>query len=160
MSTRRLPCLLLALAALPLLGPTAASAASGTVRLSSDAYNVQENAGAAEITVTRSDARGRGEVRYGVWYDQSAQPYREYEPVEGVVEFQDGQDTATFQIPIHDDGDVEDAETVKLGIYGPYPMQLAEPNRARLTILDDDTVSGVRDPINPLGLNPAPTNGN
>jgi len=141
-----------------LLAPAAAGAS--TVSLSSDAYSVQESAGAATITVVRSDARGAGEVRYGVWYDQSATPKLEYEPVSGRVDFADGQREATFAIPIRDDGDVENAETVKLGIYGSYPMQVAEPSRARLTIVDDDTVTGVRDALNPLGLLPAPTNGN
>ncbi|MGB2710549.1 MAG: glycoside hydrolase family 6 protein [Conexibacter sp.] len=149
-----------ALAALVALLLVPAAAAAASVQLSSDTFTVQESAGAATITVVRSDADGHGEVRYGVWYDQSATPYGEYEPVNGVVEFEDGQDTATFQIPIHDDSDVEDAETVKLGLYGPYPMKLAEPSRARLTILDDDAVEMLRDPLNPLGLDPAPTNGN
>ncbi|HEX7290788.1 MAG TPA: glycoside hydrolase family 6 protein [Conexibacter sp.] len=141
-----------------LLAPAAAHA--GTVSLSSATYTVQENAGAATITVVRSDANGHGEVRYGVWYDQSAQPYLEYEPVSGVVDFEEGQREATFQIPIHDDGDVENDETVKLGIYGSYPMKLAEPTRARLTIADDDTIATDRDALNPLGLVPAPANGN
>jgi endoglucanase len=145
--------------ALLLAAPAAAQAAS-TVSLSSDSYSDQENAGAATITVVRDDANGPGEVRYGVWYDQSAQPYVDYEPVSGRVDFADGQREATFQIPIHDDGDVESDETVKLGIYGAYPMRLAEPTRARLTIVDDDTISTTRDALNPLGLNPAPTNGN
>ena len=159
MPIRRLRSTLLALLALALL-PAAASAAGGTVRLSSDQYSVQENGGAATITVTRSETSARGEVRYGVWYDRSAQPRSEYDPASGVVEFPEGQASATFQIPIHDDSDVEGNETVKLGIYGPYPMKLADPTRARLTIVDDDTVSSDRDPINPLGLATAPTNGN
>ena len=116
--------------------------------------------GAATITVVRSDASGHGEVRYGVWYDQSAQPNLEYEPVSGRVDFEDGQREATFQIPIHDDGDVESDETVKLGIYGAYPMRLADPQRARLTIVDDDTIASDRDLLNPLALPVAPTNGN
>lgn len=162
MPIRRLRSTLLAVAALLALAllPAAASAASGTVQLSSDQFSVQENGGAATITITRSDTRDRGEVRYGVWYDRSAQAHSEYEPVKGVVSFDPGQDSATFQIPIHDDGDVEGNETVKLGIFGPYPMKIAEPSRARLTIVDDDAVSVDRDPINPLGLPIAPTNGN
>jgi endoglucanase len=151
---------LLAVLVTLLLASAAASAADGTVQLSSDAFSVQESAGAATITVVRSGSSGHGEVRYGVWYDQSAQPNLEYEPVSGRVDFEDGQSEATFQIPIHDDGDVEGDETVKLGIYGAYPMRLADPQRARLTIVDDDSVSGDRDPLNPLGLPVAPTNGN
>ena len=149
-----------ALAAVIVLLLAPAAARASTVSLSADAYSVQENAGAATITVVRSSANGTGEVRYGVWYDQSAQPYLEYEPVSGRVDFADGQREATFQIPIHDDGDVESDETVKLGIYGSYPMQVAEPSRARLTIVDDDTIATTRDALNPLGLTPAPTNGN
>lgn len=155
-----MPRLLPALASLALLLlPAAASAAGGVVQLSSSAYSVQESAGVATITVVRSDPRGTGEVRYGVWYDQSAQPHLEYEPVSGRVDFADGQREASFQIPIHDDGDVESDETVKLGIYGPYPMRLAEPTRARLTIVDDDSVASDRDALNPLGLATAPRNG-
>lgn len=148
---------LAAIAALSLAAPAAAQAA--TVRLSSTAYSVQENAGAATITVVRSNASGHGVVRFGVWYDQSAQPHQDYEPVSGRLDFADGQRTATFRIPIHDDAYVEGDETVSLGIYGAYPMDLAAPKRARLTIVDDDTISHERDPLNPLGLSPAPTNG-
>jgi endoglucanase len=158
-SRRRAPLLaafvVLALALLPAL----AHAAGGTVALSAASYSVQENAGAATITVVRSDARAAGEVRFGVWYDRSAQPHLEYEPISGRVDFAAGQSEATFQIPIHDDGDVEGDETVKLGIYGPYPMKLGATTRGRLTIVDDDSVATDRDAINPLGLNPAPTNG-
>jgi len=161
---RRLPrlapliaALLLALAA---LAPATASASGGgSVRLSSDAYTVRENAGAATITVVRSNADGGGAVRYGVWYDRSAQPYQDYTPVHGRLDFAPGQRTATFQIPIVNDTYVEGDETVKLGIYGAYPQRLANPTRARLTIVDDDTIATDRDPLNPLGLTPAPTNG-
>jgi endoglucanase len=154
---RRAP--LLAALLLALLPAAAPASGAGAVRLSSASYSVRENAGAATITVVRSSASGHGEVRYGVWYDQSAQPYQDYEPVSGRVDFEDGQREATFQIPIHDDTYVEGDETVKLGIYGAYPQRLAEPTRARLTIVDDDTISGDRDPLNPLGLPVAPTNG-
>lgn len=149
---------LAAVVAILLAAPAGAQAS--TVSLSSTAYSVQEHAGAATITVVRSDADGTGEVRYGVWYDQSAQPYVDYEPVSGRVDFADGQREATFQIPIHDDSDVEGDETVKLGIYGSYPMRLAEPTRARLTIVDDDAIGATRDALNPLDLSTPPTNGN
>ena len=152
--------LLLALLAVALLGALPAAASASVVQLTSDAFTVQESAGAATITVVRNDADGHGEVRFGVWYDQSATPRSEYEPVSGRVDFEDGQTEASFQIPIHDDGDVEGNETVKLGIYGAYPMRVGEPSRGRLTILDDDSIATERDGSNPLGLDPAPTNGN
>jgi endoglucanase len=148
---------LLTLAAL-LLVPT--SALAGTVRLTSDSYTVGEGDGVATITVQRSDPRGAGEVRYGVWTNHSATAYQDYEPVSGRIDFADGQSTATFSIPIHDDQLVEGPETVKLGLYGAYPMALGEPNRALLTIVDNDAISSVRDPANPLGLTPPPPGSN
>jgi endoglucanase len=148
------------LAALLLLsGAASATASAGTISLSSDAYSVVESAGAATITVERSDPRGAAQVRYGVWTNHSATAYVDYTPVSGRLDFADGQREASFQIPIVNDTAVEGDETVKLGLYGAYPDALGTPNRALLTIVDDDVVSGVRDPVNPLGLSPAPTDG-
>lgn len=155
---RRAPLIAALVACVLMLCATSSPAA--TVRFASDTFTVKESAGAATITVVRSSGEGRGEVRFGVWYDQSATPHREYAPVSGRVDFAPGQTTATFSVPIFDDNDVEGNETVKLGLYGAYPMALGKPNRARLTIIDDDSISTERDPINPLGLDPAPTNGN
>lgn len=147
-------------AALAALALGAASASAAVVRLASDSFTVDESAGAATITVVRTSGEGRGEVRYGVWYDRSATPHLEYAPVSGRVDFAPGQTRATFTIPIFDDEDVEGNETVKLGIYGAWPMKLGTPNRARLTIVDNDTIKTVRDPVNPLGLDPPPTGDN
>ena len=161
-TARRLPRLAPLIAALLLvaLAPaTAAASRHGTVRLSAADYSVRENAGAATITIVRSTSSGHGEVRYGVWYDRSAQPNQDYTPVHGRLDFADGQRQVTFEIPIVNDSYVEGDETVKLGIYGAYPQRLAEPTRATLTIVDDDAISGERDPLNPLGLDPAPANG-
>ena len=151
MPSRRL--LLITVLAALLLPAAAASAAGGTVQLSSDRYSVQENAGAATITVVRSDPSGHGEVRYDVFDDQSAQPRVEYEQVSGRIDFADGQREATFQIPIHDDGDVETDETPQARHLRRLPdAESPRPSRARLTIVNDDTVASGRDPLNPLGL--------
>lgn len=149
-----------ALAALA-LAPSVASA-SGTVRLASEQYTANEGDGNAVITVVRTDAREAGRVRYGVWYDRSATAYQDYQPVSGRVDFAPGQTEASFNVPIVDDAIVEGPETVKVGLYGPYPEKLGTPNRGVLTIVDNDAV-GVgteRDPANPLMLDVAPTNGN
>jgi endoglucanase len=148
---------LAALAALVLLVvPATAAASNGDVHLTSEQYSVQENAGSATITVERSDSRGHGEVRYGVWTNHSAKAYSDYTPVSGRVDFEDGQTQASFQVPIVDDSFVEGSENLKVGLYGAYPMALGTPNRGYLTIQDDDAVSTTRDPVNPLGLNPPP----
>jgi endoglucanase len=153
---------LLACAALLLVllaAPRPASAA-GTVALTSTTYQVRENAGKAVITFVRSDARTRGEVRYGAWH-RTAQQYEDYTPVKGRIDLAPGQTEGSFEVPIVDDPLVEGPETIAVGIFGTYPQSVGAPHRALLTIDDDDTIAtGPRDIANPLGLNPPPAGGN
>jgi endoglucanase len=135
--------------------PAGARAAEGTVHLAAHDFAVREGDGFATIGVERSTGRGHGEVRYAVWH-RSADFRLDYTPVRGRVDFADGQTQASFRVPIADDADVEGRETVAVGIYGAYPQALDEPKRATLTILDNDIVSGERDLLNPLGLEPPP----
>ncbi len=120
----------LAVAALLLL-PAAASA-GGTIRLTSENFTVNEGDGEAVITVVRTDASGRGEIRYDAYYDQSAEPDADWKPVQGKLDLAPGQTETEFRIPIVDDAIVEGPETVKIGIYGPYNATLGEPNRGKL----------------------------
>jgi endoglucanase len=142
----------LALLALLLVAPSALAA--GTVKLSSATFSAREGDGAATIAVERSVASGRGEVRFAIW-QHSAVENVDYVRVSGRLDFADGQATASFQVPIADDGFVEDSETATVGIYGPYPQSLDAPTRATLTIVDND-VLGARDALNPLALDPPP----
>ncbi|MDO8185077.1 glycoside hydrolase family 6 protein [Conexibacter sp. JD483] len=151
---------LAALIAAALLLLPAVASAGGTIRLTSDSYTVNEGDGEAVITVVRDDTSVRGEIRYDAYYDQSAEPGADWKPVQGRLDFAPGQAQAEFRIPIVDDTIVEGPETIKVGIYGPYNAKLGEPNRAKLTIIDNDSIGSERDPANPLGLDPAPTNGN
>lgn len=143
-----------------LLVPGAASALRGygTVRFSASAYTVRKGTGDAVITVVRSDPRGTAQVRYGAWH-VSAQPFIDYKPVGGRIDFADGQASATFSVPILDDGFPKGPVTVRLGIYGAYPEALGDPNSATLTILDANASTAARDPLNPLGLTPPPPAG-
>jgi endoglucanase len=135
-----------------------ADAANGTVRLSSAEFTVGEGDGAATIEVERTSGAGHGEVRYAVWH-RSADYRLDYTPVSGRLDFADGQTQASFRVPITDDANVEGRESLAVGIYGAYPQALGQPTRATLTILDDDVVSGERDALNPLGLEPPPPPG-
>ena len=139
--------------------PSAAEAANGTVHFTSGDFSVGEGDGAATITVERSTGRGAGQVRYAI-YHRSADYRLDYTPVRGRIDFADGQTQASFSVPIEDDGDVEGRETAVVGIYGAYPQAIAKPDRATLTIVDDDTVASDRDSLNPLGLDPPPPPGN
>ena len=155
-STRRLRApALLALCALLALPAAAAAAGHGTVHLVSKRFFVHEGAGAATIGIVRSDPRGGGAIRYGVWH-RTADYDIDYKPVHGRLDFADGQREVTFRVPIVDDPYVEGRETIAVGIYGAYPQRLVDPKRATLTILDDDTISTERDRANPLALDPPP----
>lgn len=152
---KNLLCLaLLALGAL-FLAPAVASAAYGTAQLSSPTYTVGEGDGHATITVTRSDTNVTGEIRYGINHI-TAQPYQDYKPVGGRLDFAVGQASASFEIPIVDDSNVEPTETVHIHLYGAHPMALGSPSEGTLSIIDNDTIASDRDPANPLGLTPAP----
>lgn len=152
------PLLRLALSALLalLLLPAAASAA--TVQFSADHFTVRKGEGDAVVTVVRSDARGTAQVRYGAWH-VTAQPGIDYTPVGGRIDFADGQAQATFTVPILNDGYAKGPVTVRLGLYGAYPVGLGSPSEAILTILDPVQTAVARDPVNPLGLPVAPTGG-
>ncbi len=154
-SPRRI--VLLALLALLLL-PAIASA-DGTVGFSAPGYTVRKGEGDAVITVNRSDPRGPAQVRYGAWH-VTAQIGIDYKPVKGRIDFADGQSSATFTVPILDDGFPKGSVTVRLGLYGAYKATLAKPDQVILRILDGTpTVGAARDPLNPLELSPAPIGG-
>jgi endoglucanase len=148
-----LPLALLALAAAP-----AAASAADVVSFSSTDYTVQKGTGDAVVTVVRSDPRGAEQVRYGAWHT-TAQPNIDYTPVGGRIDFAAGQASATFTVPILNDGFAKGPVTVRLGIYGTYPGKLGTPNSATLTITDAAATAVARDLVNPLATNPAPANG-
>jgi endoglucanase len=157
MSPRRLTLLLVCLASL-LLAPAAAQAdvvqLSG-FRFTSPTLSVHERDGRAVITVVRDDTYGDAQVRYGAWHI-TADPYRDYTPVGGRLDFVDGQRSATFTIPIVDHGVAGLSRTISVGLYGAYPIGLGEPSTAVLTIINDDAVAIARIASNPLALDPAP----
>jgi endoglucanase len=150
-----LRCALLALLALALI-PAAACAA--TVQFAADHFTVRKGEGDAVITVVRTSARGTAQVRYGAWH-VTAQPGIDYTPVGGRIDFADGQAQATFTVPILNDGYAKGPVTVRLGLYGAYPLDLGHPSQAILTILDPAAGTATRDPLNPLGLPTPPANG-
>ena len=143
------------LAFLALLIPAAVASADGTIGLSSGSYTVRKGEGDAVITVVRSNPRGTAQVRYGAWH-VTAQPNIDYRPVGGRLDFAAGQAQATFTVPILNDGFAKGPVTVRIGLYGPYPDPLGQTSQAILTILDANSASDARDPLNPLGLSPPP----
>jgi endoglucanase len=134
--------------------PGAARAAQqdpGGFRLQSKALFVHERDGAAVITIERSDTSREAQIRY-IALPMSAAKVQDFTPVKAMIDFQSGQSSATFRVPIVDHGISGLPRTVKIALFGPSPIGLASPSTGVLTILNDDPRTAARDPLNPLGL--------
>jgi endoglucanase len=134
--------------------------------LDSDSLYVHENAGQAEITISRSNTSVDAQIRYitlgqGVQCGSSqctaVDPY-DFSSVKGMLDFPVGVASETFTVPVVDHGVSSVPKTIEVSLFGPSPIGVASPSKAVLSILNDDPVTP-RDPANPLALPVAPTNG-
>jgi len=75
------------------------------------------------------------------------------------VHLSPGQLTYTFKVHVYDNGMNGPPVQAHAYLFGSWPDQLGTPNDSPITILRDDPIEA-RDPGNPLGLSPAPTDGN
>jgi endoglucanase len=120
-------------------------------RFSAPAYTVHENAGAAMITIERTNVAQEAQIRY-LTTPGTAIRDQDYTPVKSMIDFQPGQASATFRVPVVDHHLPGIPMTFKVALFGPSPIGLGTPSNAVVTIINDDPVSVVRDPLNPLGL--------
>ncbi len=125
------------LTALKLLEPYEQST---SLQFSANSYSVDEQAGAATVTLRRN---GNGEGAVGVTItseDGSAVAGSDYTEINQTVTWNDGDTTdKTVQVPIQNDGDIEGQEQLILKLHTPTgPTTLSVLNRALLTIVDDD----------------------
>jgi hypothetical protein len=118
-------------------GPSA-----GSLRFSTGSQSVQESAGPATAVVQRTDgSAGIVSVQYDS-ADGTATGGDDYTPVTGILSWGGG-DAAnkSFQVPILDDGDTEDAETLILMLSAPSGgATVGTPASQTITVLDDDGV--------------------
>ncbi|HWC86781.1 MAG TPA: glycoside hydrolase family 6 protein [Solirubrobacteraceae bacterium] len=155
MRPTRLLILLLALVLAALAAPVAAQAALPDLtgfHLSSPLYFVNENAGAAVIEVDRLNTTVEGQVRY-IALPITAEKNIDFTPVKGMLDFQVGQASATFSIPIIDHGVPGLPKTINVGLFGPSPIGMSVPANAVLTILNNDPAPTLtKNAFNPLAL--------
>ena len=136
---------------------------------------VNENAGQAVVTVTRSatESLAPAQVRYitsGEGYDPStggafdcggspctATSY-DFTSVKGELDFAPGQTSMSFSVPIIDHGADTVPKTLQVSLFGPSPIGLGPVSTSPLTILNNDPADPPA-PGNPLGLPTAPTGG-
>jgi CSLREA domain-containing protein len=112
---------------------------AGSFQFSSATYSVNENAGSAVITITRSGGSGGGASLMYATQDGTATAGKDYVATSGTMTFAANEMNKTFSIPIIDDNIVESNETVNLGLFTPtLGGTLGTPSAATLTIIDDD----------------------
>ena len=121
----------------------------------SAALTVNEDAGYASVTVTRTDVSEAAQVRYITVGLTAEAPY-DYTPEKAMLSFAVGQATSTFDVPIVDHGVDGLPKTIQLSLFGPSPIGLSTPSTAILTILNNDAGTTL-DPDDPLGLAHAST---
>jgi thermitase len=116
-----------------------------SLRFGSGSYAVAENNGSATVTVQRTgDLSAPASVSYNT-SDGSATAGSDYAATAGTLSFAADQSTATFSVPVTDDGSFEPDETLALTLSSPTGgLVLGTPATATVTISNDDQPASVR----------------
>jgi ribosomal protein L35AE/L33A len=116
---------------------------SGTLQFSKAKYNVDEDGGSVEITVTREDGSdGAASVKV-VTKDNTAENGEDYEKTTKKLKWDDGEEgSKTFTVAILDDSKVEDDEIFKLKLKKAEGAELGSREKAKVTIIDNDSSTG------------------
>ncbi|HVG34311.1 MAG TPA: Calx-beta domain-containing protein [Pyrinomonadaceae bacterium] len=131
---------------------------AASLQLSSNGYSVDEGAGHATITVTRTgDISGAASVQFATSdlagltncniNIGNASPRCDFTAVAGTLNFIAGQASATFDIPIINDVYVEGPETLPITLSNSTGGNLGTLSTATLTITDNDFAPGAPNPI-------------
>jgi Ca2+-binding RTX toxin-like protein len=117
--------------------------AAETLQFSAGAFSVEEDGGEASVTVVRSGSSGQVSVAYTTG-GGSATEGADYAFIQGTLEWADGDGASkTIIVPIIDDGDSEQDETVTLTLSNPDGGAILGPaDTAVLTIADNDEIPG------------------
>jgi subtilisin family serine protease len=139
---------------------TPRAASTSTIQLSAATYNVNEDAGLATITVTRSgDLAGFATVNYTTGdtaglqnctvTNGKASERCDYETAAGTLRFSVGEDHKDFIVPIVNDALVEGNETFNITLSGVNGASLGTAN-AVVTIVDNDAAPATQNPIDDI----------
>ena len=161
---RRLALLTL-VAAGSVIVPATAQADSSGFHLQSPQLYVHEAAGRAVVTIVRGDTSRDAQIRYitgGLGFDcggtQCTATQYDTTGVKGMLDFPPGVASESFTVPVVDHGADSLPKTISVSLFGPYPIGMASPSKAVLTVLNDDSPVA-HDASDPLGL-PGATAGN
>jgi hypothetical protein len=113
---------------------------AGTLQFAASGISVDEAAGTATITVTRTGGDASGVTVRFATADGTATAGADYTARAGTLTFAAGQTSRTFTVPITGDADAEGPETVLLALSAPGGGgSVGAPGSATLTITDDES---------------------
>lgn len=134
------------------LNPTTATATS-LMEFATDNFSVSEAGKFVDFTVVRNgDTSGTATINFNT-FDESvgghASQKSDYEISLGTLTFAPGETSKTFRILVVDDNFVEGDETIDLALSNPTGtgVGLGSPNKAVVTILDNDVAPSSSNPI-------------
>jgi len=113
----------------------------GAIRFPQESVSVLESAGALTLTVQRVNGSD-GMVRIAAnTFDGTATVGQDYPATAFTIDFADGMITQTITMPIFDDSDTENPETliIRLGTVLIGQATITEPQEVRVTIVDDES---------------------
>jgi Calx-beta domain len=112
------------------------------IQFSSTDYSANENAGTANVTLTRTgDTSTPQSVGFFTDTTGTATSGVDFNPASGLVSFNPGETSKTVSVGIIDDSATESNETVVLRLNNPSGgVALGTPSAATLTIVDDDAI--------------------
>lgn len=119
-----------------------------TIQFSSASYSVNENAGAALITINLAQPSGRTLTVEYATSNNSASAGSDYTASSSTLAFTPGETSQNFNVPILDDNVIEANETVNLSLRNPANATLGGTTSATLTILNDDGGAPVTPTVN------------
>jgi parallel beta-helix repeat protein len=113
------------------------------LQFSSARYSVNENAGAATITVKRyGGTSGSVSVNYAT-SDMTATAGSDYTAVNGTLTFADGETSTTFTVPLLDDTLIEGVEGINLTLSNaPAGFVIGPRNPATIAMMDEPADAG------------------
>lgn len=106
--------------------------------------NVNENAGTANLTVNLSGKSQPAVSLNFATVDETTTAGADYTPTNGVLTFNTGETSKTITVPIVDDAEAENIETLKVVLSSPVNATLGALPQSKITIFDDENAARVQ----------------
>lgn len=119
--------------------------APGEVQFQRPTYSVREGTLQAQVAVIRTNGLSRTVTVQFQSSAGSATPDQDYTDVSGILTFNDGEGLKFIEIPIADDDQIENNETINIRLSNVTGGATLGLDSAVLTIIDDDLGSGSLD---------------